>query len=361
MNRSALPEETVMYRALFSRDRRFEGIFFFGVRSTGVFCRPSCPAKKPNPEQVEFFASAATAAAAGYRPCRVCHPTVHEGVLPAWLAPVVDAVEQEPGRRLPDREIRAMGIDPARVRRWFRKHRGMSFQDYARSLRVSHACAQIRGSQKVVTAALESGFESLSGFNRAFRQAAGCSPSHGARSGLVTLKRLTTPLGPMLAGATDEGICLLEFADHDHLQRRMRRLDQRLGAAASMPGSHPLLDRLEEQLKAYFAGRIRRFDLPLLMPGTTFQRKAWAALLEIPYGETRSYRQQAEALGSPRAARAVAGANGANLLAILVPCHRVIAADGGFAGYAGGVWRKHWLLEFERTHGLSADGGEVAT
>ncbi len=253
-----------------------------------------------------------------------------------------------------------MGVDPARVRRWFRKHRGMSFQVYARSLRVSNAYAQVRGSQRVITAALESGFESLSGFNRAFRQATGCSPRRGASNGLVTLRRLTTPLGPMLAGATDEGVCLLEFADPDRLQRQVQCLGRRLEAAGFIHGSHPLLDRTEVELEAYFAGRRERFDLPLLMPGTTFQRTAWAALLEIPYGKTRSYRQQAEALGSPRAARAVARANGNNLLAILVPCHRVIAADGGPAGYGGGVWRKRWLLDLERTHGASA-GGEGAT
>ena len=145
------------------------------------------------------------------------------------------------------------------------------------------------------------------------------------------------------------------------LQRQMKHLDRRLGAAGFVHGSHPLLDRLEGQLEAYFAGRRERFGLPLLMPGTLFQRKAWAALLEIPYGETRSYRQQAEALGLPRGARAVARANGDNLLAILVPCHRVIAADGGPAGYGGGVWRKRWLLELERSHAVSAGGGEGVT
>lgn len=169
------------------------------------------------------------------------------------------------------------------------------------------------------------------------------------QSTILTLP-MRTPLGEMLAGATQQGICLLEFADSGRAGPELRRLEKRLGAAAG-PGESPLLERLQTQLDEYFAGQRRQFDLPLATAGTPFQQRVWVGLRAIPYGETRSYRQLAEELGHASAVRAVGKANGDNPIAILVPCHRLIGSDGSLTGYGGGLWRKQRLLELEKAVG----------
>jgi AraC family transcriptional regulator of adaptative response/methylated-DNA-[protein]-cysteine methyltransferase len=164
---------------------------------------------------------------------------------------------------------------------------------------------------------------------------------------VVTMTRIETPLGPMLAGATDAGVCLLEFVDRAMIETQLDRM-RRLLRAALVPGSSPHLDRLADEMRGYFAGLLRRFETPLDMQGTPFQREVWSALQTIPYGETRSYSEQARIVGDPAAVRAVARANGDNRIAIVIPCHRVVGADGSLTGYGGGLWRKRWLLDHER-------------
>lgn len=163
---------------------------------------------------------------------------------------------------------------------------------------------------------------------------------------MVHYQNIETPLGPMLAAASDVGLCLLEFAEPERLARQLKRLEAMLDEAP-VDADHPLFARLEQQLAAYFAGELKAFDLPLDLLGSDFQRQAWTALTEIPYGETRSYQQQAEAIGRPASVRAVARANGDNRIGILVPCHRVIGKDGSLTGYGGGLWRKQKLLALE--------------
>jgi len=165
----------------------------------------------------------------------------------------------------------------------------------------------------------------------------------------VTIKEITTPLGHMTAGATDDGLCLLEFSDRQMLNTQKSTLEKRLKMSL-VSGNHPHLAETEKQLREYFSGQRKTFDLPLIYPGTPFQQKAWDALLQIPYGTTRSYKQQADAVGDVKSVRAVARANGENRLAIIIPCHRIIGADGGAVGYGGGVERKRWLLKHEYAH-----------
>jgi AraC family transcriptional regulator of adaptative response/methylated-DNA-[protein]-cysteine methyltransferase len=159
---------------------------------------------------------------------------------------------------------------------------------------------------------------------------------------------IQTPLGDMLAGATSNAICLLEFDDRGRLERQSQTA-RKLFRMLFLPGEHPLLARLKRQLDEYFEGKRMSFDIPLAYPGTDFQRKVWQALQDIPYGQTRSYGEIAWTIGKPSAARAVGGANGSNRIAIIIPCHRVIAAGGGPGGYGGGLWRKLRLLELERS------------
>ena len=341
-----LPDRKELLRALKTRDARYEGVFVTAVKTTGIFCRPGCPARTPNAENVEFYASAAEALGFGFRPCKVCHPMERSGATPAWLKPLLREVQADPAAPLRDADLRDRGLDPVRIRRWFKRQHGMTFQAYLRGLRVNRAFGLIRHGASVTDAAFAAGYDSLSGFSYAFQKLTGVSPSVVPGTPVIPVTRLLTPYGPMFAGATDEGICLLEFTDRRMIETQFQRLNHLLDARC-VPGTHPLFDALEKELTEYFEGKRKRFDVPLLIPGTAFQRAAWDALMEIPYGATRSYREQAEAIGRGSAVRAVARANGDNRLSIIVPCHRVIGSNGQLTGYGGGLWRKERLLQLE--------------
>ncbi len=344
---NSLPPNHICYNALLKRDSTFEGIFFVGVKTTGVFCRPTCSARKPKRENVEFFGSCREAMLCGYRPCKVCSPLEQEGENPSWLAPLLDEIHHNPETRLSDSHLRERGIEPNRVRRWFKRHHGMTFQIYLRSIKIGRGFERIKNGDKVIDAALDSGYESLSGFADTFKKTTGLCPTESHEGRLVKMTRILTPLGPMLAGATDEGICLLEFFDRRMLQTQLEKLRKLLDAVPLL-GSNEHLERLSVQLGEYFEGKRTDFDLQLVLPGTPFQQNVWAALRRIPYATTYSYKKLAELLDNPGAVRAVGRANGQNRVAILVPCHRVIGERGELAGYGGGVWRKRYLLNLER-------------
>lgn len=357
----ALPPRREMFAAFEARDPGYEGVFVTGVTTTGIFCRPTCPAKKPRPEHVEFFASPREALFAGYRPCRRCRPLEPPGRVPEWLRPLMDAVDEDPARRWRDGDLRSLGLEPDRVRRWFKAVHGMTFHAYTRARRLGLALGRIRDGERVVDAAFDHGFESLSGFNEAFRRLAGVPPTGAAEAPQVVLRRIATPLGPMVAAATDEALCLLEFADRRMLPLQLRRLKQRQ-AGPVVPGDNDLLSTLECELAEYFAGNRREWTIPLAAHGTPWQERVWERLQAIPHGETTTYGALAAELG--RAAgngagpRAVGRAVGDNRIAILIPCHRVIGSDGSLTGYGGGLWRKKRLLEVE---GLTAlDDGTYA-
>jgi AraC family transcriptional regulator, regulatory protein of adaptative response / methylated-DNA-[protein]-cysteine methyltransferase len=197
--------------------------------------------------------------------------------------------------------------------------------------------------------AYENGFESLSGFADAFTKATGLAPRIPKDKQLITVTRITTPLGVMLAGATDEGICVFDFAERRMMETILKRVQKQLNCVA-VPGEHKYFTILDEQIKAYFDGSLTEFDLPLHLIGTPFQKSVWKGLMDIPYGQTRSYKQQSIYLGNEKAVRAVAGANGDNGIAIIIPCHRVIGENGHLTGYGGGLWRKKWLLDHEAKH-----------
>ena len=336
-----------MLEAFLGRDAQFDGVFVTGVHTTGIFCRPTCPAKKPHPDNVSFFGTPREALLSGYRPCRRCRPLEPSGAPPDWLRPLLDEVETDPSRRWSDGDMRARGVSPERVRRWFKQHHGMTFQAYNRARRLGAALGRIQTGDGVGRSAFEAGFDSLSGFQEAFRRYFGDAPTNLADAAVVRVSRLTTPLGPMLAGVTDDALCLLEFVDRRALPAQVRRIRRRLGAVF-VPDRAALTERVEAEISAYFAGRAGRFELPLHFCGTDFEREVWDRLREIPFGETRSYGELARAVGRPRAVRAVGRANGMNALAIVVPCHRVVGADGKLVGYGGGLWRKRRLLELER-------------
>jgi AraC family transcriptional regulator, regulatory protein of adaptative response / methylated-DNA-[protein]-cysteine methyltransferase len=341
-----LPDDETMYRALVEKDPDFDGLFVTGVTTTGVFCRPTCTARKPRRDHVVFFSTSREALLAGYRPCRVCRPLEPPAATPEPVRRLLTEVEANLSLRLKDQDLRDRGLDPAALRRWFRRNHGMTFQGYQRALRVGAAFGRLRQGDTATAAALDHGWESLSGFAEAFRRLVGAAPSRAAGT-VVTVTRLETPLGPMLAGASGVGVCLLEFVDRRMIETQIRRLARRLDATL-VPGSSRHLDALAADVHRYFAGELRRFSVSLDLRGTPFQEKVWRALLTIPYGATHSYAEQARLIGAPSATRAVARANGDNRIAIVVPCHRVVGADGTLTGYGGGLWRKRFLLDLER-------------
>ena len=336
-----------MLRAMQARDVRFDGVFFVAVRTTGIFCRPSCPARKPKAENVVFFGSAREALASGFRPCRRCHPLEPVGHTPDPIRRLLDELEADPARRIRDRDLRERGLDPERLRRWFKKHHGMTFHAYQRGRRLAKAIHALADGAPVTDAAFDHGYDSLSGFQEALRNATGRTPTASRDAVVVHVSRVTTPLGPMLLGTTDDAVCLLEFTDRPMLETQLGRLSRRLDAVY-VPGTNAVGRALEEELAAYFRGALQTFDVPLLTLGTPFQERVWQELRSIPYGTVRSYGEQARHMGAPKAVRAVARANGDNRLAIVVPCHRVIGADGTLVGYGGGLWRKRYLLALER-------------
>lgn len=346
MKNHELPPRNRMLRAFTERDASFEGVFFTAVLTTGIFCRPTCSARKPLPKNVEFYATSRDALLAGYRPCRRCRPLRQAGENPPWLQPLIDAVDKRPTHRWRDADLRSIGVDPTRVRRWFQQNHGMTFHAYSRARRLGAAMGRIQEGKQVSRSAFEAGYESLSGFGDALKQLAGSTPSAAADAAIVTVTRIPTPLGPLVAGVTDGAIVLLEYADRRMLPTQFKRLGKALGCVF-VPGEDPLLTELATQLAAYFEGARADFDLPLSTSGTDFQERVWAALRAIPSGATRSYADIARAIGQPTAVRAVARANGDNRIAILIPCHRVIGSDGKLVGYGGGLWRKKRLLEIE--------------
>jgi AraC family transcriptional regulator of adaptative response/methylated-DNA-[protein]-cysteine methyltransferase len=342
-----LPAVGDMQRAVSARDASFDGWFFIAVRTTGIFCRPSCPARRPRPENIEYYPNARDAVFAGYRPCKRCRPLDTAGRAPAWIAELIARVEAEPGVRISDREVRALGIDPVRVRRYFQDRYGMTFQAYCRGRRMSSALAEIRQGGDLDDVVFDHGYESHSGFRDAFARAFGTAPGRARARDAIVVRMLPTPLGPMLVGATPRAVCLAEFTTRRMLARQMKILTSRF-ACGIVPGRNDLLDAAATELAEYFAGGRTRFDVPVESPGTPFQEAVWEAVASIPYGTTRSYEQIAKTVGRGAAVRAVGTANGMNRIAIVIPCHRVVKKDGTLGGYGGGRWRKQALLELER-------------
>lgn len=338
-----------MYRALVRRDAGFEGIFFVGVTTTGIFCRPTCRVRTPKRENVEFFPTASDALHAGFRPCRRCRPLDHGRKPPPVVERLLATVEEDPSARLRDLDLEQRGIDPSTARRAFKRYCGMTFHAYHRARRMGLALAGVRKGKSMLDLQLDHGFESGSGFRGAFNRLLGTAPSRAHDVDCLYAHWLETPLGPMLALANDRGLALLEFVDRRGLEAELESLRRRFGRSI-LPGTNTHLTQIEHELEAYFSGRNLRFDTPIEILGSPFQREVWAALRSIPPGTTRSYADIASAVGRPAAVRAVGRANGDNRLCIIVPCHRVIGADGTLTGYGGGLWRKQWLLEHERAH-----------
>jgi AraC family transcriptional regulator of adaptative response/methylated-DNA-[protein]-cysteine methyltransferase len=344
---NALPPVPEMRRALSRRDGGYDGLFYFAVRTTGIFCRPSCTARKPLARNVEFFPNVRAASFAGYRPCKRCRPLEAGGQAPGWVERLLRMIEKDPQARIRNTQLRALGIEPARARRHFQQRYGMTFQAYARARRLGRAFEQIKQGNPMDDVALGQGFESHSGFREAFAKTFGQAPGAAREAGCLQVTWLESPLGPLLAAADDKHVVLLEFTERRMLEAQFDTLRRRFHAAI-VPGENKVLATLKRELVLYFEGKLKRFSVPLNYPGTPFQQKVWDELLKIPYGETRSYEDIARAVGSVSAVRAVGQTNGLNRICVVIPCHRVVNKDGKLGGYGGGLWRKQALLTLEQ-------------
>jgi AraC family transcriptional regulator of adaptative response/methylated-DNA-[protein]-cysteine methyltransferase len=335
------------YQALVAKDSEYEGLFYVGVKTTGVFCRPTCPARKPKFENCEFYETAQQALLASYRPCQRCRPLSHPNQVSDVVRVLVEAVENHPEKRWKGQDFKALSIDESTARRQFKKRFGMTFVEYARARRMGLALKNIRSGRTVIDTQLSTGYESGSGFRDAFSRIMGAAPTQVDEQNVLKASWIDTRLGPMMAVADEKALYLLEFVDRRGLEREVERLRKRTKSAI-VPGVTEPIRSIERELAQYFEGTLTVFLTPLFCLGTPFQKSVWEQLIAIPPGETRSYQDIANALGKPTACRAVAQANGANQLAIVIPCHRVINASGELGGYGGGLTRKNWLLTHEK-------------
>ena len=342
-----LPDDDTLYQALLNRSPAYEGRAWVCVSSTGIFCRLTCPAPKPKRQNVHFRASPGECLAEGFRACKRCHPLQAAAEADPAVSGLLAALESRPDHRWSEDDVAALGHDPSTIRRAFRRHFGMTFLELARQRRLRHGFATLGEGGKVIDAQLEAGFDSPTAFRAAFARLLGLAPADLKGDGSLRADWIATPLGDMVAVSSAQALHLLEFVGRQALARELQRLAK--GAKGDIGiGRFGPIEQVRDELAAYFAGQSADFQTPLALHGTPFYRQVWAELQRIPPGETRSYGDLARAIGRPTAMRAVAQANGANQLALVIPCHRVIGADGSMTGYGGGLWRKQKLLEVEQ-------------
>lgn len=336
------------YQALLTKNIDYEGVFYVGVKSTGVFCRPTCPARKPKFINCEFYSSTQQALLASFRPCKRCKPMSNLNQVSELICRLVDVVEANPEKRWKNSDLQKLSIDASTARRQFKSRFGMTFIEYARARRIGLAMKHIRNGELVIEAQLTAGYESSSGFRDAFSKIMGSPPSNKENHKNIFLASwIDTPLGPMLAIADKKFLYMLEFVDRRGLEQEIESFRSKMKAVI-LPGSSEPINSIKKEMELYFSGKLQSFKTPVFFIGSDFQKDAWKALLQIPYGSTRSYKEQSKIVGNISAYRAVANANGANQLAIIIPCHRVINSNGDLGGYGGGLNRKKWLLEHEK-------------
>ncbi len=344
------------YQALLDRKSSFVGVFFVAVKTTSVFCIATCRARKPKLENVIFYSTMKDALNNGYRPCKICKPTENANEMPTMVSRSLQIMKDNPKVRISDQMLKENDLCPVTIRRWFKKHYGLTFQTYQRMYRINTGYLELKEGKKTTDAAFQAGYESLSGFGYTYKKLLGKSPNQSTGKNIIQIKRITTPLGPMFMAATDDGICLLEFVDRKSLETEFTDL-QHLLDATILVGENQHITQGVKEINEYFRGLRAVFEVAVHHPGTRFQDKVWKILRKVPFGSTLSYAELAVKTGNGKATRAVAAANGKNRIAIIVPCHRVIGKTGDLTGYGGGIERKRWLIHHEQ-HFISANNPE---
>ena len=344
-NVSRLDVDTA-WAAFERRDRSWDGRVIGAVKTTGIYCKPSCPARRPKREHVEFFATAEEARAAGYRSCMRCKPD-EVGRDREAVAKAVKLIETAEEPLTLDELADGVGYAPHHFQRIFKRDLGVSPAEYARALRNRRTETALKANGRVTDAVYDAGYSGPSSFYSDAKERLGMTPSawrNGGRGETIRWTHFDSPLGRMLIAATSKGICRLTFDDSVNSLQRL------FPQATIVEDAGGLKELVEGALEAIESPRAAH-QLPIDVAGTAFQEAVWRELRKIPVGETRSYAEIAAAIGQPTAVRAVGTANGDNHVAVLIPCHRVIRSDGTLGGYAGGLDRKRKLLSNEQRRG----------
>jgi AraC family transcriptional regulator of adaptative response/methylated-DNA-[protein]-cysteine methyltransferase len=340
------------WRIVLARDRRYDGAFVYAVRSTGIFCRPSCPSRRPRRSVVRFFPIPEAAQAAGFRPCRRCRPTQVASPDPAvsLVRDVCRTIDASPDAATDLATLgRRTGRSPHQLRRAFRRVLGVSPRAYRDARRIARLKSSLKEQRHVSPAIYEAGYGSPSRVYERAASALGMTPAtygRGGRGASIRYGIVSTQLGQLLVAATDRGICRISLGDAGQPLERDLRAEF---PAATITADSSGLMRWVQSIVRHLEGREPHLDLPLDIRATAFQTRVWAALKKIPYGATRSYQAVARAIHQPSATRAVAQACATNPVAIAIPCHRVVREDGELGGYRWGTERKRRLLEQEAT------------
>ncbi len=344
-------DEEIRWRAVQTRDAKFNGIFVYGVRSTGIYCKPSCASRKPRRERVTFFPSCEEAEAAGFRACRRCQPRNVSARAPQteMVIRACRLIEESKDDSISLAKLGAeLGISPHHLQRIFKSITGVSPRQYAAAHRLEQFKTQIRRGEGVTGAMYDAGYGSSSRLYEKAPEQLGMTPKTYARGGRgmnINYTIADSPLGKLLVATTERGICAVTLGDAEtELEASLVREYPNADIRRDGNGSGEAI----EQLLGYLGGDERRLDLPLDLQATAFQLSVWEELRRIPYGSTRSYSEVAEGLGQPKAVRAVARACATNPVALVTPCHRVVKQDGSLSGYRWGVERKAKLLAREQ-------------
>jgi len=341
--------DTARWEAVVAHNRDADGLFVYAVRSTGVYCRPSCPSRRPRRDRVSFFATTADARRAGFRACRRCRPDAIDAADP-WVDKIRRAsvyLANVDGHPSLATLAARLGGSPYHLQRNFKRLVGVTPREYAEAVRLRKVKRRLRQGDDVTGAMFDAGYGSSSRFYERAAPKLGMSPSTYRRGGAgmsIHYAIVDSSLGRLMVASTSRGVCAVAMGSSDaELQRALAR---EYPAATIAPDSGSLAKWTTEILE-HLSGRQPRLDLPLDVQATAFQWQVWQALAAIPYGETRTYRDVAAAIGRPRAVRAVARACATNPVALAIPCHRVVAADGSSGGYRWGIARKKTLLARE--------------
>ena len=354
--------DVARWNAVVAHDRSADGLFVYAVRSTGVYCRPSCPSRRPRRDRVNFFETPAEAQSAGFRPCRRCRP---DGIATPdpWVEKIRRAcvyLSNVDGHPSLATLAARLGGSPYHLQRNFRRLVGVTPREYADACRFRKVKRRLRDGTDVTGAMFDAGYGSSSRFYERAASKLGMTPSTYRRGGAgmnIRYSIVDSSLGRLLVASTPRGVCAVAMGSSD---AELERALTREYPAATIAADRGWLAKATESILAHLVGRQPRLDLPLDVQATAFQWQVWQALAAIPYGETRTYGEIAATIGRPRAVRAVARACAANPVALAIPCHRVVAADGTSGGYRWGTARKKALLASERRDPKSASAAKVA-